>query len=174
MSALRQPDFDPKSYSQGVLPQTGDPEGYPKQRLKPWHNRSARYAERNRNRQINQQARAKSTKVVRSKSFSSRNTLPNNLKSLSLLQKGSFGLAIASMSVSIGLYISTVQIPKLWSQEYQQLENLQRQERQLIAINETIKYQIAKEAAQDDRLSVSDPRVGNICHSCKSPSKKSF
>lgn len=134
MSALRQPDFDPKSYSKRVLPQKAGV----------------------RNRQINQQTRAKS-KVVRSKSFSSRNTLPNNLKSLSLLQKGSFGLAIASMSVSIGLYISTVQIPKLWSQEYQQLENLQRQERQLIAINETIKYQIAQEAAQDDRLSVSEP-----------------
>lgn len=143
MSALRQPDFDPKSYSQGILPQqAGDPEGY---------------GSRNRNRQINQQARAKSAKVVRSKSFSSRTTLPSNLKSLSLLQKGSFGLAIASMSVSIGLYMSTVQIPKLWSQEYQQLENLQRQERQLIAINETIKYQTAKEAAQDDRLSVSEP-----------------
>ena len=135
MSALRQPDFDAKSYSPRVL--------------------SKKAGERQR--QINRQARAKSTKVVRSKTFLSRNTLPNNLKSLSLLQKGSFGLAIASMSVSIGLYISTVQIPKLWSQEYQQLENLQRQERQLIAINETIKYQIAKEAVEDDRLSISKP-----------------
>ena len=159
MSALRQPDFDPKSYSQGVLPQTGDPKGY---------------AKRNGNRQRNQQARAKSTKVVRSKSFSSRNTLPNNLKSLSLLQKGSFGLAIASMSVSIGLYISTVQIPKLWSQEYQQLENLQRQERQLIAINETIKYQIAKEAAQDDRLSVFDPKSAIFVTPAKVEPKKIF
>ena len=94
--------------------------------------------------------------VARPTSISSRNTLPNKLKTLSLIQKSSFSLAIASMTASIGLYIYTVQIPKFWSQEYQQLENLQRQERQLIAINETMKYQIAREASEDDRLSISE------------------
>ena len=97
-------------------------------------------------------------KVVRPTSISSRNTLPNRLKTLSLIQKSSFGLAIASMTASIGLYIYTVQIPKFWSQEYQQLENLQRQERQLIAINETMKYQIAQEASKDGQLSISESR----------------
>ena len=91
--------------------------------------------------------RDKSTKVVVHRTFPRSNKLPSHLKTLSLLQKGSFGLAIASMTASVGLYVSTVQIPKLWSQEYQHLEDLQRQERQLISINETIKYQIAREAS---------------------------
>lgn len=98
----------------------------------------------------------KPVKVARTTNISSRNALPTKLKTLLLIQKGSFGLAIASMSATISLYIYTVQIPKLWSQEYQQLENLQRQERQLIAINETIKYQIAREASKNGQLSISE------------------
>ena len=98
----------------------------------------------------------KPVKVARTTNISARNTLPSKLKTLSLIQRGSFGLAIASMSATISLYIYTVQIPKLWSQEYQQLENLQRQERQLIAINETIKYQIAREASKNGQLSISE------------------
>ena len=108
--------------------------------------------------QIIEKSHLERAKVVKPKTFYRSNTLPNNLKVLSLLQKGSFGLAIVSMATSIGVYISTVQIPKLWSQEYQHLEDLQRQERQLIAINETIKYQIAREAGNDSRLSVSKPK----------------
>lgn len=102
------------------------------------------------------QIQPKKLKVARTTNISTRNTLPSKLKALSLIQRGSFGLAIASMSATIGLYIYTVQIPKLWSQEYQQLENLQRQERQLIAINETIKYQIAREASKNGQLSLSE------------------
>ena len=97
------------------------------------------------------------TKVVKQGGFPQANNLPHNLKVLSLIQKASFGIAIASMTTSIGLYISTVQIPKIWSQEYQNLENLQRQERQLVSINETIKYQIAKEAGKNSKLEISNP-----------------
>lgn len=96
-------------------------------------------------------------KLVKSDNFRQKNRLPQNLQLLSWLQKSSFGLALVSMAASTGLYMATVQIPKIWSQEYRNLENLQRQERQLIAINETIKYQIAREASQDDRLSISKP-----------------
>ncbi len=134
MSALRQPNFSTEYYS---------PQPQPK--------------EINNQRQVVRQPKVGSPKIVKSKAFSLSNTLPSNLQALSLLQKGSFGLAIASMTASIGLYISTVNIPKLWSQEYQHLENLQRQERQLVAINETIKYQIAQEAGQDSHLSISKP-----------------
>ena len=134
MSALRQPNFSTEYYS---------PQGQPQQI--------------NDQTQVVRQPQVSSAKIVKTKAFSSSTTLPRNLKLLSLLQKGSFGLAIASMTASIGLYISTVHIPKLWSQEYQHLENLQRQERQLVAINETIKYQIAQEAGQDDRLAISKP-----------------
>lgn len=134
MSALRQPDFPPEYYA-------------PKAPGK-----KVRYQP-----QIAEQTRLSSATVVRSKAFSTPGTLPKNLRTLSLLQKGSFGLAIASMTTSVGLYISTVNIPKLWSQEYQHLEDLQRQERQLVAINETIKYQIAQEAVQDASLAISKP-----------------
>lgn len=96
-------------------------------------------------------------KVLRTNTFTQSQTLPHNLKILALLQKASFGVALASMSASMGLYISTVRIPELWSEKYQNLENLQRQERQLIAINETMKYQIAQAASKDRRLNISTP-----------------
>ena len=132
MSALRQPDFNADYY----------------------------YAEPQANPVVDrpQTARPQVTKkVVKSKAFRAANTLPKKLKTLSQIQKGSFALAIATMTASIGLYASTVKIPKLWSQEYQNLEDLQLQERQLVAINETIKYQIAQEASQDNRLEISKP-----------------
>lgn len=89
--------------------------------------------------------------------FPQAKSLPANLETLSLVQRSSFGLALVSMAASIGLYISTVNIPQLWSQEYRNLENLQGQERQLIAINESLKYQIAQQAGQDTNLSISKP-----------------
>ncbi|MGF1590072.1 MAG: hypothetical protein ACFCU7_12655 [Pleurocapsa sp.] len=133
MTALRQPDFYP-DYSPQAQPETIGNQ-----------------------RQLVRQPQTKLTKVIKPKTFSSPNSLPSNLNTLLLLQKSSFGIAIASMTASIGLYISAVHIPKVWSQEYQHLESLQRQERQLIAINETLKYQIAQEASQDNRLAVSSP-----------------
>lgn len=76
--------------------------------------------------------------------------LPVNLQVLLLLQKGSFGVALLTMAASLGLYVATVRIPALWSQEYRNLESLQQQERQLTAINETLKYQLAREAKQQN------------------------
>jgi hypothetical protein len=76
--------------------------------------------------------------------------IPTNLQVLMLLQKCSFGVALISMVTSIGVYISTVRIPQQWSQEYKNLETLQRQERQLTTINETLRYEIAKQAGQEN------------------------
>lgn len=132
MSALPQPDFSTDYYYSQAAPAFTPPQPAP-------------------------QKLVTKAKIVRSKSFPSANTLPKHLRQLSLLQRGSFGLAIATMASSIGLYFSTVNIPKQWSQEYHHLEDLQLQERQLVAINETIKYQIAQEASQDERLSISRP-----------------
>ncbi len=95
--------------------------------------------------------------AVKQGSFPQQNRLPQKLKLLSALQKTSFTLAITSMLASTGLYISTVQIPEQWSKEYRNLEDLQRQERQLIAINEKIKYQIGQDARSDRNLSISQP-----------------
>ncbi|MFM2311446.1 MAG: hypothetical protein RLZZ04_722 [Cyanobacteriota bacterium] len=134
MSALRQPDFSTDYYYPPVQP-----------------NQAVH--------QPNIVSRSPNppAKLVKSKAFHDSTTLPQNLKTLSLIQKGSFAVAIATMTASISLYASTVKIPKLWSQEYQHLEDLQLQERQLIAVNESIKYQIAQEAAQDKHLSISKP-----------------
>ena len=148
MSALRQPNFSTEYYSPKTQP--------PKINYQP---------------QVVRQPKANSKKIVESKAFLSSTSLPSNLQALSLLQKGSCGLAIATMTASIGLYISTVRIPKLWSQEYQHLENLQRQERQLVAINETIKYQIAHEAGQDDRLIIAKPESAVFINPAKTQIK---
>jgi hypothetical protein len=138
MSALRQPNFSAEYYCPPVTP---------KQEVQQPNNVSPA---------LNQSAN-QPDKLVKSKTFHDSTTLPQNLKTLSLIQKGSFVVAIATMTASISLYASTVKIPKLWSQEYQHLEDLQIQERQLIAVNESIKYQIAQEASQDKNLSISKP-----------------
>lgn len=72
--------------------------------------------------------------------------LPVKLQILLFLQRGSFVLAFTLIASSIAIYISTVRIPQIWSKEYRNLETLQRQERQLTAINETLKQKIAQEA----------------------------
>lgn len=106
---------------------------------------------------IVQRSPVQPAKLVKSKAFPKSQALPKNLKTLCLIQKSSFCLAIATMTASISLYVSTVKIPQLWSQEYQHLEDLQQQERQLVAVNETIKYQIAQEAGKNKSLSISKP-----------------
>ncbi len=135
MSALPQPDFLTQYYS--PKPQFLD--------------------NSDRNRAVINPAPPQVKRVVKNRNFPQQNRLPQNLKLLLVLQKSSFGLALALMLSSMGLYISTVQIPRLWSEEYRNLENLQRQERELIAINETLKYQLAHQASQDNNLSISKP-----------------
>lgn len=149
MSALRQPDFSADYYHSQAKP----------------------------NKAINQapvvrRSPVQPAKVVKSKNFHNSQNLPKNLKTLSLIQKGSFAIAIATMSASISLYASTVKIPKLWSQEYQHLEDLQLQERQLVAVNETIKYQIAQEAGRDHRLIISKPESAIFISPAKVQAKK--
>lgn len=72
------------------------------------------------------------------------------LKLLILLQKGSFGVAAVGLLSCLGVYSATVRIPQLWSTEYESLEALQRQERQLIALDEALKYEIARGAEQPE------------------------
>ena len=85
--------------------------------------------------------------------------LPTNLQVLMLLQRTSFGIALVSLATSMGLYVSTVQIPQQWSQEYENLEKLQRQERELTTINESLRYHIARQAARENsELSILAPQ----------------
>ncbi|VEP11267.1 conserved hypothetical protein [Hyella patelloides LEGE 07179] len=87
---------------------------------------------------------SKTTKLSRKKHSSAA------LQLLTLLQQGSSYLAAVMMLASIGLYLATVRIPQLWSQEYKTLEALQRQERNLVAIDEALKYEIAQQAEQPE------------------------
>ncbi|MGK7898836.1 MAG: hypothetical protein AB4372_35780 [Xenococcus sp. (in: cyanobacteria)] len=73
---------------------------------------------------------------------------PVYIKILLLLQKGSLGIAGFSIVTGIMLYLSTVSIPQQWSKEYRDLETLQRQERQLTTIGESLKYTISQQARQ--------------------------
>ena len=82
--------------------------------------------------------------------FPSVQPLPVKLRVLLLLQKSSLGLAFILIATSIAVYVSTVRIPELWSKKYQDLETLQRQERQLVAANESLKYKLAQQAQQED------------------------
>lgn len=86
----------------------------------------------------------KTTKLPSKKSSSA------TLQLLTWLQKGSSYVAAVTMLSSISLYITTVRIPQMWSQEYANLEELQLKERQLIAINESLKYEIAQKAQQKE------------------------
>ena len=73
---------------------------------------------------------------------------PAYLKILLLLQKGSLGVACLSIVTGIILYLSSVSLPQKWSKEYRNLENLQRQERQLTTVGETLKYKLAQQAQE--------------------------
>ncbi len=84
----------------------------------------------------------KTTKLSRKKRSSAL------LQLVSFAQVSSSVLAGTVMLGSIGVYLTTVRIPQLWSQEYENLENLQRQERQLVAIDEALKYSLAEQATQ--------------------------
>ena len=84
------------------------------------------------------------TKLSRKKSSSAA------LQLLILLQKSSSLLAAVVMLTSMGIYLATVRIPQLWSQEYKHLEALQRQERNLVAMDESLKYEIAQQAEQPE------------------------
>ncbi len=73
---------------------------------------------------------------------------PVYLKILLFLQKASLGVAGFSIVTGILVYLSTVSIPQQWSREYRNLETLQRQERQLTTIGESLKYELSQQAQQ--------------------------
>jgi len=82
--------------------------------------------------------------------FSRKQRASTSLVLLKFLQKGSALLAVSTMVGSLAIYLSTVRIPQLWSQEYESLGALQRQEQQLVAIDEALKYDIAQQAEKSE------------------------
>lgn len=76
--------------------------------------------------------------------------LPAWLQRLITLQRGSAIAASVLMALSLTTYGWTVYTQQLWGQEYRKLEGLQRRERQMIAADEGLKDQIARDAEQPE------------------------
>lgn len=68
------------------------------------------------------------------------------LSFLLLLQRGSSVFSFLTIGSALALYGWTVYTPQVWNQEYKKLANLQRQERYLTVINETLKNNLAQQA----------------------------
>ncbi|HHP7231671.1 MAG TPA: hypothetical protein ACFCUY_12535 [Xenococcaceae cyanobacterium] len=93
------------------------------------------------------------TQIAKTGASSSHNFVPrtqNNLrfKRLLQLQRLTFGISSLLMVSSALVYVAGVRTPQLWSQEYERLEILQRQERELTAANETLKQDLVRQAEQ--------------------------
>ncbi|BAU66694.1 hypothetical protein STA3757_40990 [Stanieria sp. NIES-3757] len=137
MSALPKPTFPVQNYS---------PQSYSNRSRKRKNYRSQLPSSHHK---INQFSNSSVAKLPNKK------LLPVQLQILLFLQKSSFGLALVLIASSIAVYVSNVRIPQLWSKEYNNLETLQRQERQLIAINESLKHEIAQQAQEKNNKFVS-------------------
>lgn len=74
--------------------------------------------------------------------------LPLWLRLLIYTQRGSSVLMVSSVVVMLSVYGWTVHIQDSWGKEYQKLQTLLRQERQLTTSNEALKQEIA-ETAED-------------------------
>lgn len=67
---------------------------------------------------------------------------------LCYLQRHSSVILFLLVAMMLTVYSLTVYFQQMWSQEYQQLESLQRHERQLTTTNEVLKNQMALQAQQ--------------------------
>ncbi|MBF2019423.1 MAG: hypothetical protein IGR93_04725 [Hydrococcus sp. C42_A2020_068] len=76
--------------------------------------------------------------------------LSSQWRSLLFLQKLSSGIAFCLVASVLGVYAWSVYTPRIWGQEYKKLETLQRHERHLTAMNETIKNQLAQQAEKPE------------------------
>lgn len=82
--------------------------------------------------------------------FPKGNKLPVNLKILWLFQQSSSLVAFLLVSSTLYLYIWSFCLPQNWSKQYKTLEKLQRHERELTIINESLKKQLAQQAENPD------------------------
>ena len=114
--------------------------------------RASNKASSSKTRQISGSQNDITEKLSSNHNFVRRKQVSPRLKSLCLLQKISFGIGSCLMVSSALIYASSVPIPQMWSQEYEQLKSLQRQERELTAANETIKNDLLKQAEQQAKV----------------------
>lgn len=71
-------------------------------------------------------------------------TFPLFIRTFLFLQRSSSLLTFGAIVATLGMYGLTVYTQQLWNQEYQELESLQRHERNVTNINEALKDQIAE------------------------------
>ena len=96
------------------------------------------------------QSKTPALSVVSPKAKSTINSLPSQsstplsvkLQCLLTLQRGSSIFTASVVALTLGIYAWTVYVPKLWSKEFRKLETLQSYERQLVAMDETLKNQL--------------------------------
>jgi hypothetical protein len=80
------------------------------------------------------------------------------LQALTFAQRTSTVVTFSLVASALAVYGWTVYSQQLWGKEYQRLEALQRQERQLTAATEVLKDQMAQEAEDPaSGLSIPDP-----------------
>jgi hypothetical protein len=92
----------------------------------------------------------KKSRLCHQISFSKNNKLLINLKVLKLVQKSSSSIAFLLVTTTLYFYVCSFCLPQLWSKQYKKLETLQRHERQLTIINESLKKQLAQQAENPD------------------------
>lgn len=97
-------------------------------------------------------------------------SIPTWLRTLVGLQKVSSVTTFLLVSAVLVVYGTTVYSQQLWSQEYRKLEKLQRQERQVTAAGEVLKYQLANQAENADAGLVA-PKPDNNLFLDPSPSR---
>ena len=91
---------------------------------------------------------------------SSKAKAPLWLQSLNVLNHGSALFSYLTVAAALVMYGMTVYAPKLWTQKYTQLQDLQKRERQFISAEEMFKDELAQSANQSDSGFVK-PNVNN-------------
>ncbi len=85
--------------------------------------------------------------IPRAKSTITTPTAPFWLRALLVIQRGSSILTFCLATAVLMVYGSTVYIQQAWSEEFRQLEQLQREKRELTTADELMKNQLAQRAA---------------------------
>jgi hypothetical protein len=76
--------------------------------------------------------------------------LSPQMRSLLTFQQILSAIAWTLLASALGIYTWSVCVPKLWKQEYEKLETLQRQERHFTAMSETLKDRLAQQAEKPE------------------------
>jgi membrane protein insertase Oxa1/YidC/SpoIIIJ len=133
-------------------------------------NNSSQSSERKVSGQSRSQLKQKSSVSV--SSISNKKFL-TNLKVLRFFQQSSSVLAFSLVIVTLLVYVSSFYLPQKWSKQYKQLTILQRQERELTRVNESLKKQLAQQAQRPDSgLESFDPTKAIFIEPAKNSSNK--